>query len=135
MRYLYLILMIICCVGCQAIYVTHDYDSTVDFSQIKTFNYDFGYEEQMSEFDRKRFISFSDSVLLGRQLTKSETPDIWLQPKTTIYTTPSRTRLGIGLGGGGGNMGVSVGGGTAVGSPSSISSRSWRWPTHQFVFL
>ncbi|MEQ3656706.1 MAG: DUF4136 domain-containing protein [Dokdonia sp.] len=115
MRYLLILLISCCCFGCRSVYVSHDNNDSFDFDSVYTYNYDFGQDRDFSELDKRRFIKYSDSLLALRGLSKSETPDLWLQTNTNIFTSDSPTQLGVGVGSAGGNLGVSVGGGIPVG--------------------
>ncbi len=115
MRYVLILLISCCCLGCQSVYLRHDYDESYNFDSLVTYNYDFGLDQVLSEFDKRRFVKYSDSLLSLRGLSKSESPDVWLQTNTIISTSDSPTRLGVGVGSAGGNVGVSVGTGIPVG--------------------
>ena len=101
--------------SCGSIYAEHDYDEKATFTSYKTYNYDFAEGTALSEFDERRFIKYTDSVLQFKGLTLSENPDLWITLSTEAYETQSRNTLGIGLGSGGGNVGVGVSGGIPIG--------------------
>ncbi len=101
--------------SCGSIYVEYDYDEKASFNNYKTYNYDFGEGTGLSEFDDRRFIKYTDSVLQLKGLILSDNPDLWVTLVSEEYETQSRNTLGVGLGGGGGNVGVGVSGGIPIG--------------------
>lgn len=101
--------------SCGSIYVEHDYDQKATFTNYQTYNYIFGDDVGLSEFDEQRFIRYTDSILQGQGLTLSENPDLLINLVSEEYETQSRNTLGVGLGSGGGNVGVGVSGGIPIG--------------------
>jgi len=97
-------------------YVDYDYDQKTDYNQFRTYAFDLGEDGSgLSDFDERRFIKYSDSILQGKGLAFSENPDIWITLAAEEYETQSRNTLGVGLGGGGGGLGVGVSGGIPIG--------------------
>ena len=102
-------------VGCGSIYVDYDYDQKIDFSSFESYQYDFEEGSGLSEFDERRFIKYTDSVLGTKGFKLAERPDIWVVVRAEEYETQSRNTLGVGVGSGGGNVGVGVSGGIPIG--------------------
>ena len=64
--------------SCSSIKVNSDYDSSVDFSQYKTYAFHKnGIDKaKISDLDKKRILRAIDRELTAKGLTKSETPDL-----------------------------------------------------------
>ncbi|MGG7033655.1 MAG: DUF4136 domain-containing protein [Flavobacterium sp.] len=64
--------------SCSSIRVASDYDSTVDFSQYKTFAFHANGIEKVpiSEFDKKRIMKAIETELNKKGITKAENPDL-----------------------------------------------------------
>ncbi|RMB56103.1 DUF4136 domain-containing protein [Dokdonia sinensis] len=105
----------ITCISCGSTYVEYDYDKEASFDSYKSYNYDFTKVTGLSEFDERRFVKYTDSLLQSRGMTLTENPDLWITLFSEEFESQSRNTLGVGVGGGGGNLGVSVGGGIPIG--------------------
>jgi len=101
-------------ISCGSIYVSEDYDKKEDFTAFKSYQYDIPEGSGLSEFDERRFIKYTDSILQTKGYVLSETPDLWIDIRADEYETPSRNTLGVGIGGGG-NVGIGVSGGIPIG--------------------
>lgn len=101
--------------SCGSTYVEYDYDKAVDFTKYKTYNYDWDQVSGFSEFDERRFIKSTDSLLQSRGWRLVENPQVRIAAQSSEYETASRNAIGVGLGGGGGNVGVGVNGGIPIG--------------------
>lgn len=100
--------------SCGSIYVDHDYEKNIDFTAFKSYQYDIPEGSGLSEFDERRFIRYTDSILQAQGYVLSETPDLWMEIRANEYEAQSRNTLGVGIGGGG-NVGVGVSGGIPIG--------------------
>jgi hypothetical protein len=64
---------------CGSIKTSYDYDKTVDFTKFKTYNYT---QEALmlpiQELNRNRILAAVDKEMAGKGLTKSDSPDIWV---------------------------------------------------------
>ncbi len=101
--------------GCGSTFVDYDYDTGVDFTQYTSYNYDWENISGLSEFDERRYIKSTDSLLQARGWTLSNDPDILIRAQSSEIETSSRNTIGIGIGGVGGNVGGGVSGGIPVG--------------------
>lgn len=102
-------------VSCGTTVVDYDYDKSIDFTRYQTYNYDWDQVTGFSEFDERRFIKSTDSLLQSRGWQLSEAPNVFITARSSEYETASRNAIGVGLGGGGGNLGVGVNGGIPIG--------------------
>ncbi len=96
-------------------HVEYDYDQKTDFKQYVSYAYDFNEGSGLSEFDERRFVKYTDSILQSQGLVLSESPDVLIFIASEEFEIQSRNTLGVGLGGGGGNLGVGVSGGIPIG--------------------
>lgn len=99
--------------SCASIYVTHDYEKTVDFNNYKTYNYYANVETGMSQLDDKRLFNALDKALQSRGYQLSETPDFFIDIKTSEFQQANGNTVGVGVGGSGRN----AGGGISIGVP------------------
>jgi len=115
MRIFLCLLVAACCLSCGSTYVEYDYDKDASFDSYSSYNYDFTEVTGLSEFDERRFVKYTDSLLQSRGMALAENPDLWISLFSEEFESQSRNTLGVGVGGGGGNLGVSVGGGIPIG--------------------
>jgi hypothetical protein len=115
MRFFLCLIVSVLLTSCGAVYVEYDYDKHAPFDSYATYNYNFVEEDNLSEFDQKRYVKYSDSLLQSRGLQLAEHPDLWITTTAKSFEASSRNTLGVGVGGGGGYGGVSVGGGIPIG--------------------
>lgn len=102
-------------ISCASVQV--DYDPEFNFSQYKTYNYYPEMESGISQLDNKRVQAALDSLLPLKGLTKSDTPDVFINYYAAESINDSRSTIGLGVGGGGANGGVGVSGGIPIGRP------------------
>lgn len=107
-----LFLVIASCNAPQAVY---DYDQSVRFNAIDTYQIYPDLVSKLSHLDEQRLLSILTSQMAQKGFTTAEDPDIYVNFYASEYQTPSRSNLGIGVGGGGGNVGVGVSGGFPIG--------------------
>ena len=100
-------------VSCAPIRVNYDYDKTTQFTNYKTYNYYSDMKTGLSELDTKRFLDALDAKLTAKGFSLSDSPDFFIDIKSTEYQEVQRQTVGVGVGGGGGN----VGGGISIGLP------------------
>jgi hypothetical protein len=72
----------------------------------------------LSELDTKRLLDALDAGLQAKGINLSDTPDFYIDIKSSEYQENQSSSVGVGLGGGGGN----VGGGISVGIPIGQSN-------------
>ena len=113
MKKLYLILTLISVTSCAPIQVAYDYEKAVNFEDYKTYNYYSNLETGMSELDNKRLLSALDSAMQSKGYTLAESPDFFIDLKSTEFQQQRNSNVGIGAGGSGRN----VGGGISIGLP------------------
>lgn len=106
------LLLLVLISGCAAT-VHYDYETSTNFTQYKTYAYFNDIKTNLNPFDYKRLTNAIDQELTGLGITKSNTPDFYIDIQTqTIQNQPNST-IGVGIGGTGRN----VGGGISVGVP------------------
>ena len=113
MKYLSILLLLVIVTSCAPIRVNYDYEKTTDFKAYKTYNYYANLNTGMSELDNKRLLKVLDNALQANGYSLSETPDFFVDIKSSEYQEASRSNVGVGVGGTGGN----VGGGISIGIP------------------
>lgn len=109
-----LFFMVFILASCGAV-VGVDYDEEIDFSQYTTYNFYPDIDSGLSEFDNKRIIRFTDSLLQERGFVRSENPQLLINFYASEVLRESRNAIGIGVGGGGRNGGIGVSGGIPIG--------------------
>lgn len=112
MKYFKLILLLIVN-SCASIHVNYDYDKQTNFANYKTYNYYSDLETGLSELDTRRLLDVLDTKMQSIGLSLSETPDFYIDIKSSEYQTVQQNTVGVGVGGTGRN----VGGGISIGLP------------------
>lgn len=100
-------------VSCAPIRVNYDYEKTVDFSKYKSYNYYSNINSGLSELDTKRLLDALDASLQAKGFQLAETPDFFIDIKSSEYRESQSSSVGVGMGGTGRN----VGGGISIGIP------------------
>ena len=103
--------------SCASVNVNTDYDKSTTFSDYKTYAY---YKKgidhvKISDFDKRRILTAIDSVMLSKNFTKSETPDMMINFYTDAEKDVSINSYYAGYGYGWGygwGWGYPYGGGT-----------------------
>ncbi|WNH08102.1 DUF4136 domain-containing protein [Thalassobellus suaedae] len=113
MKFIKTIILFLLVVSCAPIYVAYDYDRGTDFSKYQTYNYYSDMKTGLSEFDTHRLLDALDLKMKEKGFSLSDTPDFFIDIKSTEYQGVQRETVGIGVGGGGRN----VGGGISIGLP------------------
>ena len=113
MKYLYLIMALVLLTSCASIRVNYDYEKTTNFKNYQTYNYYSNLSTGMSDLDTKRLLTALDDAMQSRGYTLSETPDFFIDIKSTEFQQQRNNNVGVGLGGGGRNGG----GGISIGLP------------------
>lgn len=114
MKYFSLLFIILFLVSCGAS-VSYDYDSQVNFSNFKSYNYFPNLSSGLSNLDNERVIKATDSILQSRGFVKSSSPQFLINFFVKEYISQSNTSIGFGVGGGGSNGSIGVSGGAPVG--------------------
>lgn len=114
-KFLVLVLLIMCC---APIHVNYDYEKGTDFTQYKTYNYYPEMETGLSELDAKRLLNVLDDKLATKGMSLSETPDFYINIKSSEYEENQRNTVGVGVGGTGRNVGGGISVGIPVGQPN-----------------
>lgn len=128
MKKLIILTLILGAASCAPIRVNYDYDKGTDFTKYKTYNYFSDMKTGLSELDTKRFLEALDAKLETLGIMYSETPDFFIDVKSSTYQSAQRNTVGVGLGGGGRSMG----GGISIGLPIGQSNAN-RQITIDFV--
>ena len=118
MKNLHYILLFFLVLSCASIRVNYDYERATDFSKYKTYNYYSNINSGLSELDTKRLLDALDSGLKAKGINLSDTPDFYVDIKSSEYQEVQNSSVGVGVGGTGGN----VGGGISVGIPIGQSN-------------
>ncbi len=113
MKNLSFLLLLCLIVSCAPIRVNYDYEKGTDFSKYKTYNYYSDINSGLSELDTKRLLDALDRSLQAKGLSLAETPDFFIDIKSSTYQENQSSSVGVGMGGGGGN----IGGGISIGIP------------------
>lgn len=113
MKFLKIAFLALIITSCAPIYVNYDYEKGTDFSHYKTYNYYSDMNPGLSELDTKRLLDALDLKMKEKGFLLSDTPDFFIDIKSSAFQATQRETVGVGLGGGGGN----VGGGISIGLP------------------
>lgn len=91
---LFLSTMLISCGATVAV----DYDTEVDFSQYRTFDFYPDIDSGLSALDNDRIVRITDSLMVDRGFTRSENPDLLINfyAKESIHESGNRMDIGIG---------------------------------------
>ena len=92
---------------------SYDYDRNFDFSKAQFYNYYPSMVSGLSQLDEKRLIRSVDSLMQARGYELSESPDLYINFKSSSRPKPVNSSVGIGIGGTNRN----IGGGVSVGIP------------------
>ncbi|MFI0428210.1 DUF4136 domain-containing protein [Mariniflexile sp. HMF6888] len=113
MKFLKATILLLLIASCAPIHVNYDFEKGTDFSKYKTYSYYADMKTGMGELDTKRFLDAFDAQMAAKGFMFSETPDFFVDIKSSEYQEAQRNNVGVGLGGGGGH----VGGGISIGLP------------------
>ncbi|HEX9825350.1 MAG TPA: DUF4136 domain-containing protein [Flavobacteriaceae bacterium] len=113
MKNIQIVFIIFLMVSCAPIRVNYDYEKTTDFSKYKTYNYYSNINSGLSELDTKRLLDALDMSLQAKGFSLSETPDFFIDIKSSDYHENQSSTVGVGMGG----TGRHVGGGISIGIP------------------
>ena len=113
MRFFTIIWLAFVVVSCAPIRVNYDFEKSTNFAQYKTYNYYSQMNTGLSALDTKRFLDALDQKMTAKGFALSDTPDFFIDIKSSEYQEAQRNNVGVGLGGGGGN----IGGGISIGLP------------------
>lgn len=128
MKYVSTLLVFLFVLSCAPIRVNYDFEKTTDFKTYKTYNYYANVNTGLSELDTKRLLDALDNALQTNGYTLSQTPDFFIDIKSSEYQEAARNNVGVGLGGTGGN----IGGGISIGIPVGQNKLN-RQITFEFV--
>ena len=113
MKLIKTLVLLLLVASCAPIYVNYDYEKGTDFSKYKSYNYYADMKTGLSELDTKRLLNALDEQLQAKGMSLSDTPDFFIDIKSTEFQGAQKQTVGVGLGGGGRN----VGGGISIGLP------------------
>lgn len=109
MRFFLCLISIVLVTSCGAVYVEYDYDKKASFEGYTTYNYNFLEGDNLSEFDQRRYVKYTDSILQAKGLQLSENPDLWITTTAKSYEASSRNTMSVSVGAGIGGVGVGTG--------------------------
>lgn len=113
MKFIKKIALFLLIASCSPIYVNYDYDKGTDFTKYIAYNYYSDMKTGLSELDTKRLLDALDLKMKAKGFVLSDTPDFFIDIKSSEFQASQRQTVGVGVGGGGGNMG----GGISIGLP------------------
>lgn len=113
MKFIKTIALFLLVTSCAPIYVNYDYEKGTDFTKYKTYNYYSEMKTSLSELDTKRLLDALDLKMKEKGFSLSDTPDFFIDIKSSEFQASQRQTVGVGVGGGGRNMG----GGISIGLP------------------
>ena len=119
LKFLPVIIILLIMTSCVSVSVNTDYDKNTNFTEYKTYAfYKKGIDNvKISDFDKRRILKAIDSVMVTKNFTKSDTPDMMINFYTDAEkdVTLNSYYAGYGFGWGygwGWGMGYPFGGGT-----------------------
>lgn len=113
MKFLKTLILILLMSSCAPIHVNYDYERGTDFTKYISYNYYSDMETGLSELDTKRLLDALDLKLKEKGFRLSNTPDFYIDIKSSEFQGVQRETVGVGVGGGGRN----IGGGISIGLP------------------
>lgn len=98
--FLHLLLVVLILNSCKSIQVGMDYDTSVDFSQYKTFAFHKSSIDkvEISDLDKRRILKAIDSTLIQKGLFKSQTPDLLVSINTKAHEKVYVNQMNYGWG-------------------------------------
>lgn len=122
----HIVIIILCFfVSSCGVQVAYDYDRNFDFSKAASYNYFPSMQSGMNQLDERRLIRSIDSVMHSRGYRSSESPDLYINIKSSSRPKPINSAVGIGIGGTNRNIGGGVSVGLPIGQPDQY---------HQIIF-
>ena len=112
MKFFKIIALSFLMVSCAPIYVNYDYDKQTNFNVYKSYNYYSDMNTGLSELDTKRLLDALDFKMTEKGFILSNTPDFFIDIKSSEFQAAQRQTVGVGVGGG-----RNVGGGISIGLP------------------
>ena len=100
MKKIILFLFVTLVASCSSIKVSYDYDKSADFNKYKTYSYtEDALKLGISELNRDRMLKAIDAELTARGLSKSDSPDAWidLSVKSQEKTQATATNNNMGM--------------------------------------
>jgi len=111
-----LIVLCVLVAGC-GVQVAYDYDKNFDFSKARSYNYYPSMQSGLSQLDEKRLLKSVDSLMHSRGYNISDSPDLYINLKSSSRPKPVNSAVGIGIGGTNRNIGGGVSVGIPIGQP------------------
>ena len=114
----HIVIIVLCfLVSSCGVQVAYDYDRNFDFSKAQTYNYFPSMNSGMNQLDEKRLLRSIDSLMHSRGYRSSESPDLFINIKSSNRPKPVNSAVGIGIGGTNRNIGGGVSVGIPIGQP------------------
>lgn len=117
MKYLQILIIIVCFSSCAPIYVNYDFEKSTNFQDYKTYNFFSDINSGLNKLDEKRLIVALEAKLNAMGMQKSEHASFLIDIKSKTYQESSKQSVGVGLGGGNRGFGGGISVGIPVGQP------------------
>lgn len=111
LKYLFLLLI----VACSTPRIAYDYDTEVNFSNYKTFNFFEDVGEGLNKFDVERITRGIKINLEKQGFRQSDNPDFYVNVLSKVKRQSHRNTVGISVGGGNVGFGYGISGGIPIG--------------------
>lgn len=103
-------------VACSSPKVVYDYDTAVNFSEFKTFDFFEDAGEGLSALDKKRVEAAIKTKLHAKGMRQETQPQIYIHVLSKQLPVGDRNTVGVGIGGSGRNVGFGISGGIPIGA-------------------
>lgn len=114
MKNLY-VLFLFLLMSCGSSKVITDYDDTIDFLKLKTYDFYEDNGENVNDFDKKRITAIINDKLIAAGLQQDKNPTFFIYFNTETTEAVNRNTLGVGIGTGGRNSSIGISGGIPIG--------------------
>lgn len=119
-----LLFLVTLLMSCGVSKVSYDFDTKMDFSQLKTYHIFENAGEGLNELDIKRIITAIDNNMEFLGFIKKENPDFFIDFKSQIRDNNNRNTIAVGFGNIGRNTSIGVSGGIPIDNKKYIEDFS-----------
>lgn len=124
MKIKFSLLLLTLLIGCSAPKVCYDFDTKMNFSQLKTYHIFENAGEGLNELDIKRIIAAIDYKMELQGFKKQENPDFFIDFKAQKRDNNNRNTVAIGFGNVGRNSNIGISGGIPIDNKKYIEDIS-----------